>query len=146
MKWLKDQGAIDAPAATNRPSGTAWASTGFVVVSVVGDASATQVAGRGSAPDVPWWVPVLSFDVWTVSTSGGQPPYGHAAGIAQILREAAMSGLGTRKTLDTLPGFDRVRIDTAYPVSELRRIAEPDGSSFAHYSVDIALGWVRVPT
>lgn len=138
MKWLRDMGAIDAPAATNRPSGTAWAPTGFVVVSIVG----------ASGPrDVPYNIPALSFDAWAVSLSGtGAPPYGHASGLAQIIRDAAVMGMRPNGPLPTIPGYDPVRIDTLYPLSELRRIAEPEGSSFAHYSVDIALGWVRVPT
>jgi hypothetical protein len=139
MKWLRDAGVIDAPAATNRPSGTAWGTTGFVVVSIV---------GASGPADVPYNVPALSFDTWAVPTSGtGQPPYGHASGLAQIIRDAAVMGMRPNGPLPTLPGFDPVRLTgTMYPLSELRRVAEPDGSSFAHYSVDIALGWVRVPT
>lgn len=136
-KYLRDSGLIDAPAATTRPSGTAWASTGFVVVSIV---------GATGPREVPYNIPALSFDTWAVNTSGSQPPYGHASGLAQIIRDAAIAGPPRGLILDTLPGFDRIRIDTTYPLSELRRIAEPEGSTFAHYSVDIALGWVRVPT
>lgn len=136
-KWLRDSGAIDAPAATTRPSGTAWSATGFVVVSIVGD---------GSPGDLPYEVPALSFDTWAVNTSGSQPPYGMASGLAQIIRNAAVEGVPRGLILPTIPGFDRVRLDGTRPLSGLRRIAEPEGSTFAHYSVDIALGWVRVPT
>lgn len=134
--WLNALPLLDAPAATNRPAGTGWSATGFVVVSVVGSAA---------RPDATDNAPIVSLDCWAVAAGSGQPPWAHAAGIAQIIREYAKTWTGS-VDLDTSPGYNRARVASAWPVTEIRRIPEPDGSSYAHYSLDIGLRWVEVPT
>lgn len=133
LNWLPD---LDAPAATNRPEGTTWSATGFAVASVVGD---------GGPRDVTYSVPVIGVDAWAVSPGSGKPPWSHAAGLTQIIRKAAVLFSGSVR-LDMPAGYAPVLVTTAFPVSEIRRVPEPEGSSYAHYAVDIALGWVEVPT
>jgi hypothetical protein len=137
LTWLKSAGHLDAPAATSRPVGTAWSATGFLVVGVVGDAA---------GPDSRWEAPILSVDAWAVTPTSGQAPWGHSAGLAEIIRQAAKRGLVPSGTLATKTGFAPVRINTVWAMSEVRRVPEPDGSAYAHHSVDIGLGWVEVPT
>lgn len=138
LKRWKEQGVTAAPAATTRPDPSTWSATGFYTVSVVGKANPADSAGyRG---------PVVSVDAWAYAPSSGRPPLAHAAALAQLIYDAADAGLHLPVTLDVAAGYSKARVDTAWPVSEIRRVTEPDGSSFAHYSVDIGIGWTRLTT
>jgi hypothetical protein len=137
LTWLREQGHTAAPAATSRPDPSGWYQTGFLVVATVGTAHDANTPG--------WRAPILSVDAWTYAPESGRPPYGHAAGLAQIVWDAAEGGLVPPLPLAVGTGYDRVQVQTVWPVTEIRRVPEPDGSSYAHYSIDIGLGWVRVP-
>lgn len=136
LGWLREQGVIAAPAATTRPDPAGWQTTGFLVVATV---------GTGHDPNTPGWrAPILSVDAWTYRAGASTPPYGHAAGLAQLVWDAAEAGQVPALPLAVGAGYDRVQVQSVWPVTELRRVSEPDGSSFAHYSIDIGMGWVRV--
>lgn len=137
LTWLKDQGVIAAPAATSRPDPAGWYGTGFLVVSLVG--SAADPEGPG------WRAPILSVDAWAYTPNGSRPPWDHAAGLAQLVHDAAEDGLVPPGPLALRTGYDRARIQTAWRATDIRRVVEPEGSSYAHYSVDVGLGWVRIP-
>ena len=138
LTWLRSVDPSVPPASTTRPANAAsWAGTGFLVVSVVGDAS---------GPDNDYRAPILSVDAWTYTPNSGKPQWEWAAGIAQTVRNAAARGLVPPAALPIRSGYHRARVDTVWKMTEIRRVPEPDGSSYAHFSVDIGLGWVEVPT
>lgn len=136
VAWLNWLPGLDAPAATRRPANdSSWATTGFVTAAVVGD---------NALPDVPRSVPIIGVDAWAVSPGSSQPPYEHAAGIAQVIRNAAW-WFAVPIRLDVKAGYRRVIVQGVRPISEVRRIAEPEGSPYAHCTLDIELSWVELP-
>lgn len=134
VAWLNSLPRLDAPAATSLPAGTAWSATGFVVVEVVGSAH---------MPDVPSRVPILRCHAWALTPNSSSAPYGHASGIAEIIRDSAWWWTAPVK-IATKAGFARALIESVWPVSELQRITDPDASR-AHYIVDIGMRWVPLP-
>lgn len=136
LSWLKDQGVTEAPAATSRPDPAGWHQTGFLVAMLVGSAASAESPG--------WRAPIISVDAWAYTPNGGQPPWAHAAGLAQLIHDAAEDGLVPPEPLELRAGYDRARVQTVWPVSDIRRVLEPEGSSYAHYSVDVGLAWVRI--
>lgn len=137
--WLNAIPGLDAPVATTRPADpSSWANTGFVVVSVIGSAGDRDLSASRR--------PILQVDAWAVSPGSSKPPRGMAGAIAERVRQAtedpAMVGITVVPRSGSVGYAPAVVADVWLESGEPREIPDPD-SSYAHFSMDIGLTWVR---
>lgn len=138
VAWLRQ--IVNLPAAATLPGVEGWFETGFVTV--------PATAGGNPNWYVPERQPVMQIDTWGANRAAAGaksvsrlPPLSRANQLADAVVLATYQHVPG--TLLTLPnGFKDVWLETVYPVSEIRRIPEPD-TSFAHFSVDIAMVWIE---
>jgi hypothetical protein len=109
-----------------------WTNQGFI-----------QVTAVGGSPeiDVPVYRPAVQVDVWANRPGSEYPPWNQAGHLAAALVAATYDtdNFGISPTLPD--GFRTVRVLTAFPLSEPRRILD-DPAGFARVSLDLALRWV----
>lgn len=133
--WVKAlDGVPSDKVATSLPGDqNAWASTGFVQLTVVGGSPGV---------DSQLYAPEFAVDVWATNTSG-QAPWGRAGSLA-----AAIVWGCYHAELPVLvdPGaeFHLARVHAAIPHSEPRRILG-DAAGFARVQFDMGLVWSVVP-
>lgn len=137
IAWLR--GFLGDIVATTLPKPTAtglsWATTGFATVTTV---------GGGADMYVPLRAPVLGVDCWAANPNSQKPPWTKAATVAEAIQHACWNHR-TVPSLLTLPdGYPQARVLSAYTAYEPRRIPD-DASSYARYSLGVALTWVEVP-
>lgn len=129
--WLRSLGF---PAGTGRPSDvSAWAATGFIVVSAVGSGGTTDLSEQRK--------PILSLDAWGAAPGSSKPPKNATIGLLGLVRRQVEAfGVSVRLTLGG--GYEDVLIQDAWiERPEPAEIADPD-DSFAHYVQEIGLSWV----
>jgi len=119
---------------TTLPEATSSWIDGFVQI---------QVVGGSSDIDVPSKHPIVQLDVYVPAINSSKPQWGKAATIAADIVEKlyALDNEGKELVLGT--SFKNARVQTAYAVSEPRRIFNDPGGH-ARYTVDVALHWVTV--
>lgn len=117
-----------------------WADTGFVhFIAVVGGSPEMYVPKRQ---------PVVQVDFWAVNPDSGQPPWGKARELAEVViadtyRTAGRLG-GQRDVSALMPaGYAGAYVQAAWPVSEPRRLPN-DAGSFARLTLDLSLSWVEL--
>lgn len=138
MAWLKQ--ILGLPAAATLPDVSEWFSTGFVTV--------PALAGGNPNWYIPERQPIMQIDSWAAnraasgsSAASRKTPLSRANQLADAVVLATYRHVpGTLLTMPT--GFKDVWLSTVYPVSEVRRVPEPD-LNFAHFSVDIAMVWIE---
>lgn len=135
VAWLRSLQDLTAGVATSRPTdATSWASTGFVVVSVVGSAGIRDLSQQRK--------PIVSVDAWGVSLNSSKPPRNQAASLLEIIRAATEDFQPV--TVDAGTGYDQALVTDAWvETPEPREIPDQD-SSYAHFTVDLGLAWVRI--
>jgi hypothetical protein len=135
IAWLK--GIVGDRVATMLPKdNTSWAASGFCVTSTVGGAANQYMPLRE---------PVVAVDCWAVNPDSQKPPWGKAADLAEQIQAGCYTNTTIPRLL-TLPGqYSRARVLSAYTVSEPRRVPD-DASSYARYTLSLALHWTEVPT
>lgn len=119
---------------TTLPEATSSWTDGFVLV---------QVVGGSSDRDVPSKHPLIQLDVYVPSVSTSKPQWGKAATVAADIVEKLYSHDSTSTPLVLPNTFKDARVQTAYAVSEPRRISN-DPAGHARYTVDVVLNWVTV--
>lgn len=133
VAWAKTVGGDVDPTkvATTLPGDiSAWASTGFVTVTVVGPGGANR--------DVPLHAPVVSFSCWAASLNSNKAPWNMATGLAHALLHATY-----RRNVGALTMPDDyypARLLALYPVGLPRRIPG-DEAGFARVDLDCSLAW-----
>lgn len=132
LAYLKTLDALDPmKIATSLPGDpSSWAETGFVQA---------QTVGGSPAVDTPLYAPVVQIDCWANNPNSQKPPWGKATHLAGAV---VFSTYGQVQQLLGMPeNFYNVRLLSAYPVSEPRRITGDD-TGFARVSVDMVFRWV----
>jgi hypothetical protein len=138
VAWLRQ--VLGVPAAATLPAVEGWFDTGFVTV--------PALAGGNPNWYVPERKPIMQIDTWAANrAASGAKSVGRKIPLSKANQLADAIVLATYQhqagTVITLPdGFKDVWIMEVYPVSEVRRIPEP-ASSYAHFSVDIAMMWIE---
>lgn len=102
-----------------------------------------QVVGGSSDIDVPSKHPLIQVDVYVPSINSSKPQWGKAATIAADIVEKLYAHDSTTQPLVLGTNWKSVRVQTAYAVSEPRRISN-DPAGHARYTVDVVLNWVTV--
>lgn len=137
VAWLKAVTGLGDTVATDVPGDqSTWSASGF-----------TQVSAVGGSPGrtFPIAKAVLSLDFWATNPNSGRPPWGKAAQLAEHVR-AGVHDHGAVPRIVALPAtYNGARVVTAYLLTEPRRIRS-DVADLAHYSADLALSWVELPT
>lgn len=132
VAWAKAVGGDVDPTkvATTLPAdASAWASTGFVVV--------TAFPGSVNS-HVPLSAPVVTFDCWAAAPGSNKAPWGMATALANELVFATYrSGVPDLAMPD---GFHPARLLSVWPVGGPTRIPS-DEAGFARVSVDLQLAW-----
>jgi hypothetical protein len=119
---------------TTLPEATASWTDGFVVAQVVGGSSDIDVQSKH---------PLVQLDVYVPSVNTSKPQWGKAATIAADIVEKLYAHDSTTSPLVLGTAFKDARVQTAYAVSEPRRISN-DPAGHARYTVDVVLNWVTV--
>lgn len=135
VAWIKDIPAILAnQVATSLPGDiNVWAQKGFVQV--------PMVVGGSPRIYIPVRNPVVQVDCYATTVGSSKPPWGMASRLAELIVAATYDQARMNTTLDTLPiEFDQVRVMSAYPLTEPRRIPGDD-AGFARYQFDLRLVW-----
>lgn len=139
LAWLRQvAGLAPAGAAASLPDVSAWFDTGFVTVPAL----------AGGAPNayLPERQPVMQVDTWGANRASAA-----ATSVSRKLPLGLANELADKIVLATylpvpelvLPvQFKPVWLESVYPVSEIRKMPEPD-TSYAHFSVDIAMNWIE---
>jgi hypothetical protein len=129
--WAASIPELDGIVGTSLPDISKWASSGFVTVGPVFPGTPGRyLPERG---------PVITFDAWAANARSKKVPWGRANNLAEILVNATYRDVPAV----TMPaGFKPVFLEMVYPVSEVREVPEPQ-SNYAHYSVDIFVGWIE---
>lgn len=135
VAWLRSLADLPAGVATTRPTDTStWSATGFVVVSVVGSGGVRDLSQQRK--------PILSLDAWGVNPGSSKPPRNQASGLLEIVRAATENFQPVQVSAGT--GYDAALVTDAWmEAAEPREIPDPD-SSYAHFTVDLGLAWVRL--
>lgn len=131
--WLKAMLGI-TEVATSLPD--TWSTEGFVTVSDIGGASDIYVPLRE---------PIMTVDCWAVSASSGKAPWNTASNYAESIRAATFDFDNIGKLLTIGTGFPNARVKSVYLTQEPRRVPD-DAGSFAHYSMDMYVSWIEVPS
>lgn len=134
IAWASAAEGIPANAVgKSLPAPDRWYETGFVVV---------QTVGGSPHPLIPTARPIVQFDCWAANRNSQKPPFGKAESLAERLRAATYRAV---PEIAMPSGFEPVYVEYALARSEPRWIPDPN-SSFAHYTIDIELGWIsRTP-
>lgn len=119
---------------TTLPEATSSWTDGFVVA---------QVVGGSSDIDVPSKHPLVQLDVYVPSVNTSKPQWGKAATIAADIVQKLYAHDSTSTELVLPITFKNAYVQTAYAVSEPRRISN-DPAGHARYTVDVILNWVTV--
>jgi len=117
---------------TTLPENSASWTDGFVQVSVVGGAADI---------DVPTRKPMLQIDCWVPSINSSKPQWGKANTLAEAIHNAMYGGETVAREL-SMGNYKNALVQTAYPVSEPRRVSN-DPAGHARYTFDIILTWVN---
>lgn len=134
--WLRSLPSLAAGVSTTLPTDvTTWATNGFVVVDVVGNAAGDV--------DTEMRETVLALHAWAVTPNASTPPWGKANQILEIVLTAMFDDTSFPVSVTLSPGtYDDAYVLTAWPLTEPTRIPEPDKSR-AHFTMDIAIAWLR---
>lgn len=142
VAWLRAIEALPAGVATTLPAVAEWFEDGFVTVP----------ATPGGSPNIyiPERRPVMQVDCWAANRAAAgadsvsrKVPLGKANELADIIVNATYTEPGELPTQVLMPaGYKQVRIESVFPVSEPRRVPAPE-TSYAHFSVDIALHYIE---
>jgi hypothetical protein len=130
--WLAGlPGFSTAMVGTELPDGTAWASTGFLVVTTVGGSSEVHI---------PLEHPRVSVQCYAVSPDTGVPPWNAAGNLAAAIGAACQAPASVEHLL-TLPNCDQgARLLSAYTTTIPRR-TYGDVGDYACVVVELALHW-----
>ncbi len=132
VAWLKTLDGVpsDGVATTLPGDPTVWAANGFVQVGTVGGSPAVHTPLR---------TPVVQVDCWANNSNSAKSPWGKSSALAELVVAATYS---IRPRLLVMPeGFHNARLNTAWPLTEPRRIPG-DEAGFARVNFDLALSWV----
>lgn len=119
---------------TTLPEDTSSWSDGFVQIQVVGGSSGLDTRSKH---------PLVQLDVYVPSINSSKPQWGKAATIAADIVEKLYALKSTGQELSLGATFKHARVQTAYAVSEPRRITN-DPAGHARYTVDVTVNWVTV--
>jgi hypothetical protein len=112
---------------------TTWSTSGFA-----------QIVVAAGIPEihVPVRRPVIGVQCWaSPSGSSTKPPWGKAATLAELILAGCYASSGATRTLTLPAGFNAVRMFSAWPITEPRRMPS-DVSSYARYGFDMRCDWV----
>ncbi|MGW6738660.1 hypothetical protein [Streptomyces sp. NPDC055013] len=109
---------------------TTWAASGFVQITVTGDASHKYYRLRR---------PVITAVCWAVAPGKQTPPWGKACDLAEAIAEACWSFEPSELSLG-VTGAPAVRTLQANIIQPPRR-AFGDAAEYAKYTVDFELIW-----
>lgn len=113
--------------------GSSWAHAGFVKLAVVG--GSPGISARGLRR------PVLDVQAKWIAVGSKQPPWSKANDLAERIIEGCYKAY-SRPVEAILPdGYERAFVQTAYPLTEPRRLGGDD-SSIATYQFDLQINWV----
>ncbi|MEU1309506.1 hypothetical protein ABZ419_11510 [Streptomyces cinnamoneus] len=135
VAWLK--GIVGDRVSTTLPKdNTTWSASGFAVVTTVGGAANMYVPLRE---------PVVSVDCWAVNPDSQKPPWGKAAWLAERIQAGCYDNATIPRLLTLPAGYPAARVLSAYTAYEPRRVPD-DASSYARFTLGLALHWVEVPS
>lgn len=139
--WLKGITALQNGVATSLPDPSAWPTMGtptgpFFVT--------TMVVGGESHQELPVDYPVASVDVWAANVGGSTPPWGRAAQLCEIVRDAARAHASIPRVVTMPTGFVNACVmDVWLPGPPPRRIPSDD-AGYAHMSFELGFTWSAV--
>ncbi|AMW13315.1 hypothetical protein A4E84_29765 [Streptomyces qaidamensis] len=127
--WLQQVPDMQADVGTELPKDPTTWPDGFVQVMTVGGTPGIHLPMRR---------PVVQVDCWAATPGSPEPPWGLASHLGALILAATYTA-GQRLT--ELPDlFGTVRVQSAYAVSEPRRIPS-DEARFARVQFDLQLHW-----
>lgn len=142
VAWLKGVDGVPASGvATTLPTdNTTWATSGFVVVSVVGGSRHGYFALK---------TPVVRCDCWAVTLDAngnptGKPPWGKASQLSESVYAATLDEANVRRTL-SLPGvLPDCRVIEAEVISEPQRLYGDETNRTARLFFDLMINWIEL--
>jgi hypothetical protein len=145
VAWLGSSscGITTDMVSTKLPRDTSrWYENGFITI---GDGTGRTGGVIGGTVDLYTQMrnPVLSIHVWGVNPTSDKPPWRKASQLAQRIIAMTQDETTIRRAIQLPPGYYPVRVDEAAVLGEPRRLPGDPGS-YAHYSLDLRLHWVRI--
>lgn len=137
VAYLKTVPGLGSNVATDLPQdNSTWSASGFVqVMTVGGTPNAYSPIAR----------PVVSVDCWAVSPNSSKPPWGKANQLAEDIRAAVHGGVLLPQRVTVGAAYAKADVVEARILSEPRRIPDDD-ADYAHFSLDLELHWIEVPS
>lgn len=130
---LGQHGGMGSRMPSEDDGGKSWAKTGFVLLSVVGGSPNVYAAGLRR--------PVLDVQAKWIAPNSKQPPWFLANDLAERIVAGCYGAYDSPVEAILPAGFERAFVQTAYPLTEPRRIGG-DASNIATYQFDLQLNWV----
>jgi hypothetical protein len=136
MAWLKASGFDPARMSASLPARKDWPGP------VDGYVSLGPIFANTPELYVPVQHPIVQFDCWgAFGGSAKTPNYGVANDLAERIRVAADQTTWTGVPVVTLPaGVMPVWLSSVYVVRGVARV--PD-DNYAHYTLDVHIGWIE---
>jgi hypothetical protein len=134
VAWLQGIPYLGSRVATSLPTdNSTWSASGFV----------TAVAAGGTPnSELPWRMPAIGVTCWGVAPTSGKPPWNLASQLAEQVREAVLDHTAAPRLVTLPTGYELAFVRTVQLLSEPTRVPG-DVASYARYTLDIGLWWVR---
>lgn len=143
LAWIRDVVTAYAVAAGTTLQGPdpdtqalSWGDSGFVTALTVGGSISTYTPMRE---------PVMAIECVATNVGKSRPPWGRAAGIAElIIRATEWTNVGDTARPVTLPtGYPLARVWDGSALTEPKRIPS-DQANYARYSFEMSVSWVEL--
>lgn len=144
MAWLRAIPGLEDIVASDLPAVEKWASpagNGFVTVGpVVGGGGPVSAVNSGVELYAPLRHPIVQVDCWGAFLNSKKINHGAASRLAELVLNATYTDFPPEITLR--PGVAPVHLTPVYPVSDVRGPI-PDPNDYAHYQIDLHIGWIH---
>jgi hypothetical protein len=134
VAWLQGIPYLGSRVATSLPTdNSTWSAAGFVTA---------VAAGGNSNSELPWRMPAIGVTCWGAAPGSGKPPWNLASQLAEQIREAVLAHTTAPRRVTLPSGYENAFVRNVRLLTEPTR-APGDVSSYARYTLDLAIWWVR---
>jgi hypothetical protein len=88
--------------------------------------------------------PIIGVTCWGAAPTSGKPPWNLASQLAEAIVAATLVHTTVPRRVSLPAAYAPAFVRSAYVITEPQRVPG-DVSSYARYTLDLALGWVEVP-
>jgi hypothetical protein len=145
MAWLRSIAGLEDIVAADLPEVAKWVNTGFVTVGP--NVGGSTVIGGSGAIGGEIYAPirhgVVQIDCWAAFANSKKINHGRASELAALVWEAGFTDPDAAPAITLPSNVKPVHLLPVYPVSPDVRGPIPDPNNYAHYQIDVHIGWIH---